>query len=711
MNTRFDPELSRLSFEDRLIEFCEDPAVPLLERVRLLGIVADRLDVFFMTRVGRLKRIASSGEAEPGEATRAEEQQDLVSVEAHRVVDRGYRLLHALLPMLAEHGIRIEEWDALDDADRATVSRACAPKLEELVHPVVVEETQLFPHIRNLRPALLAEATRRSDDTPCIVVLELPAELPRLVPLPASARRHGDVRGDGVRPVATRGGGPGTARATTGDTAEGVTPGAVRGGRFVPLEQVIAAQLGSICGDLDVGTPWLFRVTRNGDTDFSAEDDVLESVEQEIVWRPFQDVVRLEVEEAMPPELRDQLLRELQREAGTPGRGLTRGDMYVLPGLIDLTALGALADVDIPALKSAPVQRRKAHLDHLLEGASHSALLHFPFDDYETSLERLLSQAAEDPALESMRTTIYRTDEDSDVVRALRTSRTRGADVTAVVEVKASFDESENIEWARMLDAEGVRVVLSPASLKVHAKMALVTFRDGHVPRRIALIGTGNMNAVTSRAYVDLWLVTSDPAITTDVAGVFEALEGDDPRLDYDHLLVAPFNMRRRFLGMIEREAEHAEAGRPSGIRAMMNGLTDSAVIAALHRASQAGVRIDLLVRGVCLLRPQAPGLSENIRIVSVAGQLLQHARIFHFRNGGDDEWFIGSADWRPRNFDRRVEVIAGIRETAHRATLDRMLSETFAAPDAWVLGADGVYVRRGTVHSRAGHSAPVAVG
>lgn len=647
MNTRFDAELSRLAFEDRLVEFAEDRAIPLLERVRLLAIISERLDVFFMTRVGRLKRLAHGPEES---AIAAVEQQRLVAVEAHRVVARAYRLLHELIDALRAENITIERFDSLDEGDRARLHEEVAARLRPVVHPVVVGPDELLPHVRNLRPALIADV-RDGPDARSLAIIELPAELPRLVPL-------------------------------------------ADGRRFVPIEQIILSELPSLCDGLHVERAHMFRVTRNADTDFSAEDDVLESVEAQVVWRPFQDVVRLEVEQAMPEEMRARLLDELQREAGTPGPTLVDRDVYVVDGLLDLSALTLIADIDRKDLKRPSIERRRTRLDGILAGTSRDVLLHFPFDDYETSVERLLLDAAKHPQLESMRTTIYRTDENSDVVKALREARSRGADVTAVVELKASFDEHENIEWARVLGADGVRVVLSPPDLKVHAKMALVTFREGHSPRRIAVVGTGNMNADTARAYVDLWLATSDDARTAEISAVFDILEGGPLKVDYQRILVSPFNMRRRFVQLVEREVEHARAGRRCGIRAMVNGLSDPSIIASLHRASTAGVRVDLVVRGVCLLRPGAPE-SANIRIVSVAGHLLQHARIFHFTNGGDEEWFIGSADWRPRNLDRRVEVITSVTEPEHTALLDRILTQTFNAPDAWELGADGVYVRR----------------
>jgi polyphosphate kinase len=684
VNTKFDAELSRLAFEDRLIEFCEDPEIPLLERVRLVAIVAERIDVFFMTRVGRLKRLAASGTQKPSATAPPQEQLDVIALEARRMMRRAYALVDELFDGLAAIDVGIQDWSSLDEKDRAFVRTTCGSRLESSITATVVgasRETSAearpirylsrFPHVRNLRPALIVSARERQTDTPCVVIVELPAELPRLVRLEETGRAR----------------------------------------RFVPLEQIVIAELPALCPDLHCGDAYLFRVTRNAHTEFDDDDDSLRDVEEEIERRPFQEVVRLEVEQTMPRAIRERLLDEFTREADGSAPDLGDRDTYPVEGLLDLTALEDIAKLDMPALKCAPLSRRPVRVDQILREGSGDALLHFPFDDFETSIERFLHDAARHPDLESMQTTIYRTDDRSDVVEALRVARSRGAQVNAIVEVKASFDERDNIELARALEADGIRVILSPPSLKVHAKTALVTFRGDRAPKRAALIGTGNMNAVTAKSYIDLWLVTRDPERTRDLALLFDVLTGEkDPaEVRFGKLLVSPFEMRRRFLEMIERESSNARVGRPAGIRGMMNGLTDSTIMDALYRASQAGVSVDLMVRGPCLLRPATPGLSDNIRVVSVAGSLLQHTRIYAFRNAGADEYFIGSADWRPRNFDVRVEVVTPITEREHVAQLERILSETLSAPDAWVLDADGVYqrtARAGCVTSERGINA-----
>jgi len=660
MQTHFDPELSRLAFEDRLLEYCENATLPLLERVRLLAIYAERMDVFFMTRVGLLKRLMEKGDQKRAATMLPSAQLAAIASETRRMMDRAYALCGRLEDELCAHGVEVVAWAELSQDDLSHLRRECGRRIADLVRPDIAVPGGSFPHVRNLRPTVVAGARTRESGEEGLLLAELPAELPRLVPL-------------------------------------------ADGQRFVPVERLVVFELAALCPDLEVGDAWVFRVTRNGHTELDDDDESLGDIEEEIVQRPFQEVVRLEVEAAMPVAMRERLLVELGRESEIRVPFLGADDLYEIEGLVDLTALEDIARVDVPGLRQEPARPRAIRLEHILEAGTGDTLLHFPFDDFETSLEWFLREAAKHPELVSLQTTIYRTDRDSDVIAALCAARARGAEASAVVEVKASFDERENIERARALDAAGVRVILPPPSIKVHAKMALATFRGERTPKRVAIIGTGNMNAITARAYIDLWLVTRDPERTAQVARVFDRLTGItvDDVAGGELLMVAPFEMRSRFLELIEREIGHAEAGRPARIRAMMNGLSDRAIIAALYRASQAGVRVELMVRGLCLLRPGASGISENIRVVSIAGMLLQHARIFHFGNGGADLWLIGSADWRPRNFDVRVEVVTRVTQDDHRDTLDAILTETLATPDAWELLEDGTYHRLGAPSAR----------
>lgn len=651
MRTLRDPELARLAFEERLIEYCEDRSVPLLDRVRLLGIAASRLDTFFMTRIGRLKRLAT---VKP----KADEI-DRVAAECHRVMDRAYRLLEDdLIPALAEVGVTIVPWSDLSAAEREGVQSKCVAQLGTMVRPLVVRPSTPFPHVRNLRPAVIApvRASNGGREAP-VMVFELPPDLPRFVPIGKSLR-------------------------------------------FVLLEEVIGATLPTLRPEWDFEGTYAFRVTRSAIMELESDpgEDVLELVEQEVIRRPFQECVRVEFERDMPRALCERLLHDLQHEAEMQGSSLDGRDTYSVRRLIDLAALDEIAGLDFPDLKAPPVRHRVPDFgDSLLHVvAKREVLVRFPYDAYEGTIQRFLDEAAQHPDVESMKITLYRAGKESKVVEALRTARARGVDVTAVVELKASFDERENIELARSLEVEGVRVVLSPAKLKVHAKIGLVTLRgesDGE-PRRLAMIGTGNLNSATARSYIDVWLLTGDPERTREIDAVFGLLTGRRSTTELRQLLVSPVNMRPRILALIGREAERARAGHPSGIRAVMNGLTDGQIIAALESASQAGVPIDLMVRGPCALRPGVEGVSENIRVRSVVGQLLQHARIFQFRNGGEEEFFIGSADWRPRNMDHRVEVVTRV-DRAHHEALSRALDESLNDRGAWELLSDGTYVKR----------------
>ena len=320
----------------------------------------------------------------------------------------------------------------------------------------------------------------------------------------------------------------------------------------------------------------------------------------------------------------------------------------------------------------------------------------FPFDSFDDTVERLIADAAADPDVVSIKITLYRTDRGSKIIQALADAREAGKDAFALVELKASFDERRNADWARSLEASGVHVVYSPANFKVHAKIALVVRREGDTVQRYAYIGTGNLNAATARGYTDIGLFTTDPDLTEEVSGVFNLLTGYSPGAEFNNLLVSPFNMRARFIELIEREIEHARAGRQALIRLQLNGLADRRMISTLYRASQAGVRCELAVREICSLRPELPHISENITVVSKLGRFLEHARIFYFHNNGEPDYFIGSADWRPRNLSKRVEVITPIRDARHRAVLDELLDSYLKDPDVWRLRPDGSYARPG---------------
>lgn len=651
MTEGLDPELSRIAFEDRLVQYVADDSLPLLERVRMLGIAAARMDTFFMTRIGRLKRLVAIGKRKD-HGIAAPLQLDRASAAAHGVMARAYKLLEeTLLPELESNGVRIDRWSDLSSAEREAVRQAHVEKLRACVRPLGVRAGVNFPHVRNLRPAVIA-VPRAPEEK--LAVIELPVDLPRFIPLP--------------------------------DTH-----------RLVPLEDVIGGTLGELWPNWKFERVHVFRVTRSAIMDLEAEgeeEDVMHLVEQEVARRPFQEVVRAEFEADMPHDLRERLLRDLRREAEMQGSSLDERDMFSVERLIDLgTALPEIADLELPHLKSKKlVQRTPDFGPSLIDSIrKKDVLVHFPYDNYESTVGRVLDEASRRDDVESIKIALYRAGKESSVVKALRRARARGVDVTASVELKASFDERDNIELARSLEGDGVRVLLSPPKLKVHAKTALVCLHDEGPSSRISMIGTGNLNPKTSTAYIDFWLLTADAQRAAEIDSMFDVLAGATKAVQPRVLQISPFNMRPRFIEMIGREAENAKAGKPSGIRVVINGLSDEPIMEALTRASQAGVKVEMMVRGVCSLVPGVPGVTENIRVVSVVGQLLQHSRIFEFMNAGDTEYFIGSADWRPRNMDHRVEVVTPV-PAPHHATLRAALDAILTDRGAWVLRSDGVY-------------------
>ncbi len=651
-------ESSELAFHRRVLALAEDRANPLLERVRFLSILGSNLDEFFMTRVAGFHQQVTSGSAKRTlDDLAPEEQLDLISVRVRQIYARAYDFLwNELVPELEAEGIRLLAWDDLSAGDREYLLDNYATPLGAVLTPLAADPSHPFPHIRNLRPALGVVVRVPETRAEHFAAIELPGDLPRFVPLP--------------------------------------------GGRsFVPLEEVIAASLPTLYFGLEVVAAHPFRVTRSAN--FTIDDeisDLVQAVEEKVQKRPLGPVVRLEVEQAMPEEMREMLLRELQFESRERTPALRREDVYTVDRLVDLFGLREIAGLPIeefhypPLQRGSPLAADRAVWPALREG---DRLVHYPYDSFEATVERLLADAARDEKVISVKITLYRTNRSSRVVKLLRKARRKGKEVVALVELKASFDEKRNIEWARALESGGIHVVYGPAHLKVHAKIALVVRREEDGIRRYLYIGTGNLNAATAAAYTDLGLLSTDPELGNELNDVFHGLTGYSVRTDYQHLLVAPFNMRSRFLELIEREIGHAEAGRGGRLTVKLNGLTDSELIAALYRASRAGVEVDLIVRGLCSLRPGVRGLSENIRVISILGRFLEHARIYRFDNAGSPEHFIGSADWRPRNLSRRVEVVTPVRDPALRATLDEILESNLRNPQAWELGPDGEYVRR----------------
>lgn len=657
-----DDDLLRLGFDARMLTICDDPEVPLLERVRFLSMFGSRQDEFFMRRVARYKdRIAEDRTSRSEDESGPMAKLHAIGVRARELLTRAYGTMRTkLVPALAAEGIDIVRWEELDEDDRDYLRAGLGKEAEAVITPLAADETHPFPHIRNLRPALAVVLQLPESASRHFVAIELPGELPRFVPLPG-------------------------------------------GTRFIPLEEVIVGTLPELYPGFEVSDAHVFRVTRSAATADPDDDaiDVLQAVEESVAARPFRRVVRLEVDRRMPEWMRAHLLSRLQAEDRAAVAYLSADDVYDADWLVDLDGLRELAAVHRPDLKFPPVEPRDpfANAPSLLqEIAQADRLVRFPEHGFKHTVARFLEEAADDPQVVGLRVTLYRTDRASPVIAALRRARANGKDALALVELKASFDERRNIEWARTLESSGIHVVFSPPRFKVHAKLAMVTRREGGGLARYAYVGTGNLNAATAEAYVDVGLFTRREGITGDVNAVFNLLSGYSPPGDFEHLLVAPFNMSDRFLELIAREADHARSGRGGLIRVQCNGLTDRRIIGALHDASTAGARIELAVREVVGLRPGVEGVSDNIRIVGRVGRYLQHSRIFHFGNAGEPEYFIGSADWRPRNLHRRIEVATPVSAEEHQRALDRILTEYLDDPDAWTLRPDGSWERDGQV-------------
>ncbi len=656
-----NPELSWIEFNSRVLALAEDPGVPLLERVRFLGIVSSNLDEFYSVKVGGLKRAVAGGVTQPTlDGLSPQEQLDVVAIRVRTMVERQYRCFDQIIRRdLPRYGIRLRFWEDLGEQERQYLKEY----FEEQVFPLLTPKALTgapghpFPRIEELLLSLAVILRDEVGGPVHFAYLGVPDALPRLVRLPQS---HD----------------------------------------FVPIEQVIRAHVGIFYPGRQVLEVRPFRVTRMGDLELDEQvaADFARAIEDELRRRPSAPVVRIEVEKGMAQPIQELLVRELRFE-DPEHTSLSENDIYQVDGPIDLGGLGEIADLPHPHLHYPPFEPRnpmpldRSVFDLVAEG---DVLVHHPYDSFETTLERFIHEAADDPDVVAIKLTLYRPGGPSAIGDALVRAAQAGKDVAVFVELKARFDEQRNILWARQLQRAGIHVVTGLVKFKAHAKVALVVRREkGHL-KRYAHIGTGNYNRHCARHYSDLGLFTADPDITAELHALFNELTGSPkpPRGEFKRLIVAPANMLGRFLELIEREAEHARAGRPARIRAKLNALGDSEIVGALYRAAQAAVHIDLVVRGFCTLRPGVPGLSERIRVVSILGRFLEHARIYAFENGGDPEYYIGSADWRPRNLRRRVEVVTPVLAARCREKLDHILSTELQDPLAWELKSDGSYER-----------------
>ncbi|HJQ18974.1 MAG TPA: polyphosphate kinase 1 [Gemmatimonadaceae bacterium] len=653
-------ELSILAFTARVLAMAEDVRTPLRERLRFLTIVADNLDEFFMVRVAGIKRSAQEqNEERTPDGLTPRQQLDLISLHAKALVARQYRCYAACAAEAAAHGARVVTWSELDVARRDQLRAVMRDELLPALTPLAMTLSpgHPFPRLRHLSLSLAVVLLDRPGAAPHFAQVELPHDAPRFTAVPGMAA-------------------------------------------VIAIEELVRANLDLLYPSSVIEQAYAFRVTRGADLELDEDrsPSLLDAVEEASRKRFEQPVVRVEVERAMPAVLRDVVVRELRREHG--GAALEDDDLYEVDGLLDLSSITEIPMTSDPLLEFPPF----APADPLAHGrsifeliAERDRLLHHPFDSYDAGVVRLFREAADDPDVTAMKLTVYRAGEQSPIVAALIDAASRGKDVVVFVELKARFDEERNVGWARRLEQAGGRVVHGLVGIKNHAKVALIVRREGKQLRRYAHVGTGNYNADTARRYTDLSLLTADMDLTADVQDLFNELTGSSraPQQLTRGCLVSPKQLLPELIARIEREAAHARAGRRGHIRMKLNGLSDPDIVGALFRASQDGVRVELVVRGVCTLRPGVPAVSEHISVVSVLGRFLEHARVFHFANAGAPEYFIGSADLRPRNLRRRVELLAPVRDAACRAQLDALLDTYLRDPGAWELTTAGEYAKR----------------
>lgn len=654
-------ELSWISFNERVLEEAHDPSNPLLERLRFLTIFHTNLDEFFMVRVsGILQQLQAGIEVLSVDGLSPRMQLARIHERSADLVASAQRCLtNEVLPALEPHGIRLVHYDALSKSDRKRMNALFKKRVYPILTPLAVGSTHPFPFISNLS-LNLALWVESPEGEQRLARVKVPlANLPRLV-------------------------------CVSGDEDSGPV-------RWLPLEQLIAANLTTLFPGMKLSEPWLFRVTRDADFEIREDEanDLLDSLQQELRKRRFGQPVRLEVQAGMPDAI---------REALTEGVGVDPGEVYEVAGPMAVSRMGQILSVDVPELKYPPyVPRRHPGLPKGSELFAHirqqDVLLHHPYETFAPVVDFVRS-AARDPQVVAIKQTLYRTSGDSPVIRALEKAVENGKQVAAVVELKARFDEENNIVWARRLEEAGVHVIYGVPLLKTHSKMALVVRREGDELVRYAHIGTGNYNPTTARVYTDLGLMTAHTGITGDVADLFNRLTGFARPPKYHHLYVAPSHMKKQLLLRIRHEAKVARAGGKGRIVAKCNAITDRDMIDALYAASQAGVEVRLLVRGICCLLPGVPGLSDNIEVRSVVGRFLEHDRVYWFENGGNDgpAVYIGSADWMDRNLERRVEVLVPILAPNLvdflRGLLEAYLEDTRRTR---LMLADGSYLRMST--------------
>jgi polyphosphate kinase len=672
-------EVSWLGFNERVLHEALDPRTPLLERLKFLAIFSSNLDEFFMVRISGVMEQVEAG-VHPKTPDRLTPIQQLAIMRSHLLeeLDLQHQTFEQdLRPALAEHGVYLQNYRDLSTDQQVYLSDYFEQRIFPVLTPLGVDPSHPFPRMSNLSLNLAVKVANPETGIERFARVKVPSSLPRFIGMPEHLCTH------------------------AGDPCLWIG---------VPLEQVIAENLNHLFPGMAIVGHHLFRITRDADFPVLEDeaDDLLIAIEKEINKRRLEGFVcRLEIEADMPTDLKESLMREL---------GVSGDRVYAIPGLLNFSDLFFFLSLPLPDLKDAPwkplvpprlkpvvalnggeargyTERPPSIFAALREG---DILVHHPYESFTASVQEFVTQAAHDPKVLALKITLYRTSGDSPIVKALIAAAENRKQVVALVELKARFDEANNIEWAKKLEDAGVHVVYGIVGLKTHTKTTLVVREEGDVIRRYVHIGTGNYNPKTSKLYTDLGLFSCRDDLGADLSDLFNFLTGYSRQTAYRKLVVAPLALRDRMASLIRREIAHAQGGGQGKIIAKMNSLVDAALIKLLYEASQAGVEIDLIVRGICCLRPGLPGVSDHIRVISVIGQFLEHSRIFHFHNEGQPEYYIGSADWMPRNLDRRVEAVVPIEDPELIQELQTILDVLLADNhQAWDMADDGTFTQR----------------
>ncbi|MFT4148411.1 MAG: RNA degradosome polyphosphate kinase [Micrococcaceae bacterium] len=658
-------ELSWLDFNERVLELAEDQSLFLLERANFLSIFASNLDEFFMVRVAGLERRIATGIAVPSASGEAPEVLlDNIRKRAYELQKRHVAVYtDDIQPKLKQEGIQICNWDDLDTEAQVYLTDYFTRRLFPILTPLAVDPAHPFPYISGLSLNLAILLENPKSKSTRFARLKIPTEIKRFIAV------------DQV-----------------------VQPTANQPQRFVPMEQIIQHHLDVLFPGMNVVENHLFRVTRNEDVSVEEDeaDNLLKALEKELLRRKFGAPVRLEVLENISDRVLHYLLEELE---------IDTAEVYKLSSL-DLRCMSEIAGINRPDLHYPPhapntnrwLRETESNEEGDVFGAinEHAVLLHHPYDAFQTSVQAFIEQASTDPNVRAIKQTLYRTSGDSPIIQSLINAAQSGKQVLAIVEIKARFDEEANISWARKLEKAGVHVVYGIVGLKTHCKLSLAVRKekDGSL-KRYAHIGTGNYHPKTARFYEDLGVLTCDPVITEDVAKLFNQLSGYAPKTNYRRLLVAPGTLRSGLVNLMENEIENAKAGKKARIQIKVNSMVDEIIIDELYRASQAGVEVEIVVRGICGLRPGVPGLSENIQVRSILGRYLEHSRIFGFHNDGDEIFYIGSSDMMHRNLDRRVETLVKITDHGHREYLSSLFTLYMSKKtSSWSLQEQGTWIR-----------------